>query len=58
MKDSDVVITSLNRYEIKKDIPLALKACSLIDLSKVVLVIAGGYDERVIENGEHHMELV
>ena len=58
MKDSDVVITSLNRYERKKDIPLALKACSLIDLSKVVLVIAGGYDERVIENVEHHMELV
>ena len=58
IKNSDVVITSLNRYERKKDIPLALRACSLIDLSNVVLVIAGGYDERVIENVEHHMELV
>jgi alpha-1,3/alpha-1,6-mannosyltransferase len=24
----------------------------------VVLVVAGGYDERVIENVEHHLELV
>ncbi len=52
-----MIITSLNRYERKKDIPLALKACQ--KLSKpVTLVIAGGYDERVLENVEHHLELV
>lgn len=50
-------MTSLNRYERKKDIALALKACA--GLSKpITLVIAGGYDERVIENVEHHLELV
>ena len=58
VKDSDIVITSLNRYERKKDIPLALKACSLVKTGPVVLVVAGGYDERVIENVEHHLELV
>jgi alpha-1,3/alpha-1,6-mannosyltransferase len=26
--------------------------------SPTILVIAGGYDERVIENVEHHLELV
>lgn len=58
VKDSDIVITSLNRYERKKDLPLALKACSLVKAGPVVLVVAGGYDERVIENVEHHLELV
>lgn len=54
---SDTIITSLNRYERKKDIPLALKACAGLK-RKATLVIAGGYDERVIENVEHHLELV
>jgi alpha-1,3/alpha-1,6-mannosyltransferase len=57
LKDSDVVITSLNRYERKKDIPLALKALSKVK-KPATLVIAGGYDERVLENVEHHLELV
>ena len=56
-KESDVIITSLNRYERKKDIPLAIKACAGLK-SPVTLVIAGGYDERVLENVEHHLELV
>lgn len=57
-----MVVTSLNRYERKKDIPLALNACA--KLKKIAgdidfcLVVAGGYDERVIENVEHHLELV
>jgi alpha-1,3/alpha-1,6-mannosyltransferase len=49
ISDSDIVVTSLNRYERKKDIPLALKAVAGLS-HKVTLVIAGGYDERVIEN--------
>jgi len=56
-KDSDIIITSLNRYERKKDISLAIKACSGLN-KQAKLVIAGGYDERVIENVEHHLELV
>ena len=52
-----MIITSLNRYEKKKDIPLALKACQKL-CKPVTLVIAGGYDERVLENVEHHLELV
>lgn len=51
------MITSLNRYERKKDIPLALKACAGLKKPAKV-VIAGGYDERVLENVEHHLELV
>jgi alpha-1,3/alpha-1,6-mannosyltransferase len=34
-----------------------LKACANL-VKPVTLVIAGGYDERVIENVEHHLELV
>lgn len=56
-KQDDIIITSLNRYERKKDIPLAIKACANL-VKPVTLVIAGGYDERVIENVEHHLELV
>lgn len=56
-KENDVIITSLNRYERKKDIPLAIRACAGLK-RQATLVIAGGYDERVIENVEHHLELV
>ena len=53
----------MNRYERKKNINLALQ--SFAEYLKLpnsdqnfVLVVAGGYDERVIENIEHHLELV
>jgi alpha-1,3/alpha-1,6-mannosyltransferase len=52
---------SLNRYERKKNIPLAIEAFSKMSpktISSTYLVIAGGYDERVTENVEHHQELV
>ena len=56
-------MTSLNRYERKKNINLALE--SFAEYLKLpnsdqncLLVVAGGYDERVIENIEHHLELV
>jgi alpha-1,3/alpha-1,6-mannosyltransferase len=56
-----IQIVSLNRYERKKNIELALSSFSI--LLKIVdhpleLVIAGGYSELVQENIEYHLELV
>ncbi|MEQ2165976.1 hypothetical protein GOODEAATRI_022751, partial [Goodea atripinnis] len=55
---------SLNRYERKKNLGLALEAlavlrCSLTPGQRagVHLVIAGGYDDRVTENVQHYIEL-
>lgn len=56
------IFTSLNRYERKKNINLALHAFS--EYTKIkpeddsLLVIAGGYDTRLHENVQHHLELV
>ncbi|KAL0221720.1 hypothetical protein RCL1_001574 [Eukaryota sp. TZLM3-RCL] len=54
---SDCIILSVNRFEKKKNIPLALEAFkslqSLISFSiykNIKLVLAGGYDPRVSEN--------
>ena len=57
-----VILTSLNRYERKKNIPLALEAFAYyVTKSKAagqpLLVIAGGYDERLEENVSVHREL-
>lgn len=52
---------SLNRYERKKNIPLAIEAFARVKEEVrrgEYLVIAGGYDERVTENVEHHQELL
>lgn len=52
-------MTSLNRYERKKNIPLALEAFAqyingaykkALNAIDPVLVIAGGYDPRLTEN--------
>ena len=58
------VFLSINRYERKKNLPLAIWAfASLLDTldpserSKVHLVMAGGYDDRVVENRDHYLEL-
>ncbi|XP_027868674.1 alpha-1,3/1,6-mannosyltransferase ALG2 [Xiphophorus couchianus] len=55
---------SLNRYERKKNLGLALEAlavlrCSLTPAQRagVHLVVAGGYDDRVTENVQHYNEL-
>ncbi|KAF9427616.1 Alpha-1,3-mannosyltransferase-like protein [Podila epigama] len=68
IKSDKVTFLSINRYERKKDIRLAIQAFALLlkkDLqeassarSGLRLVIAGGYDTRVAENVEHHQELV
>lgn len=48
---------SINRFQKKKDIDLALKAFALSSESKdvnVKLLVCGGYDKRVIENVFYH----
>ncbi|GFG36231.1 hypothetical protein Cfor_00872 [Coptotermes formosanus] len=63
--DSAVLFLSINRYERKKNLKLALDAmCELkncLSASEwlhVHLVMAGGYDTRVNENVEHYDELL
>ncbi|KAJ3378684.1 Alpha-1,3-mannosyltransferase-like protein, partial [Entophlyctis sp. JEL0112] len=57
------VILSINRFERKKNIALAIQAFSALQtlcprqFNDLVLVIAGGYDTRVTENVEHLEEL-
>lgn len=57
---NDKLILSINRFERKKDIALAIKAFAAIpaaDRKGVRLVLAGGYDPRVAENVQYHSEL-
>lgn len=57
----DNIILSINRFERKKDIALAIKSFAFLTKEKrkgVRLVIAGGYDPRSAENSEYHRELV
>lgn len=56
------IFLSLNRFERTKNVELALEAFSLLlhstpETHDAVLVIAGGYDERVMENVEYLAEL-
>uniref|UniRef100_A0A182RSC1 Alpha-1,3/1,6-mannosyltransferase ALG2 n=1 Tax=Anopheles funestus TaxID=62324 RepID=A0A182RSC1_ANOFN len=58
------VFLSINRYERKKNLPLALHAFKALqelvspgEWHKVCLIMAGGYDDRVMENVEHYDEL-
>lgn len=59
--DGKKFLLSINRFERKKDVELAIKAFARLDESQrkgVRLVLAGGYDNRVVENVEYHKELV
>lgn len=63
-RNANFVMLSLNRYERKKNLPLAIEALkemegklSKPEFDRVQLVIAGGYDVRVPENVEHLEEL-
>lgn len=64
VNSSTRILTSLNRYERKKNIPLALKAFAdylsrtSSAKSNTFLVVAGGWDPRVVENVEHEQELI
>lgn len=56
---SPITLVSLNRFERKKNIGLALEAFALLKnhplyrQNRLHLVIAGGYDLKVSENVEH-----
>jgi alpha-1,3/alpha-1,6-mannosyltransferase len=57
------VFLSINRYERKKNLGLAIQALADMEENgmsqkKVHLVLAGGYDERVTENTEYFEELI
>lgn len=62
--DDATVFLSINRFERKKNIPLALTAFRELEkhvasavYERCHLVVAGGHDVRVIENVEHFAEL-
>ncbi|KAF2428981.1 alpha-1,3-mannosyltransferas-like protein ALG2 [Tothia fuscella] len=58
-KDKQVVL-SINRFERKKDVGLAIKAFAGLSAEvrkNARLVIAGGYDPRNAENASYHLEL-
>lgn len=59
-----IIFLSLNRYERKKNLELAIYALGKMNAfvppnvsAKTHLIIAGGYDERVVENIEYFVEL-
>ncbi|KAK3988148.1 hypothetical protein QBC44DRAFT_105625 [Cladorrhinum sp. PSN332] len=55
------ILLSINRFERKKDIALAIRAFSKLPLPirrSAKLILAGGYDPRVQENVSYHSELV
>lgn len=63
--ENSFVFLSINRFERKKNLVLALKAMEALETiisdeewSKVHLVMAGGYDLQNKENVEHYKELV
>lgn len=60
-KGKPFTILSLNRFERKKNIGLAIEAFDLLikgtKHDNLKLIIAGGYDDRVTENVEHFQEL-
>ncbi|CAK1545645.1 unnamed protein product [Leptosia nina] len=58
------IFLSINRYERKKDLQLALRAVEQLryllnedDWNRVHLIMAGGFDPINLENMEHYMEL-
>ena len=59
-----ITFLSINRYELKKNIKLALHAMNELkamlndDLEGIEMVIAGGYDDRVPENYKCYHQLV
>ncbi|XP_017881889.1 alpha-1,3/1,6-mannosyltransferase ALG2 isoform X2 [Ceratina calcarata] len=60
-----VALLSINRYERKKNLGLAIEALAELkkylpeeEYKKVYLIMAGGYDKRVEENVEYYLELI
>ncbi|KAK7501172.1 hypothetical protein BaRGS_00007657 [Batillaria attramentaria] len=54
-----IVFLSINRYERKKNLGLAIRSFGKLysDCKSGHLIMAGGYDERVRENVQHYQEL-
>ncbi|CAJ0573147.1 unnamed protein product, partial [Mesorhabditis spiculigera] len=59
------VFLSLNRYERKKNVALAIRAYAKLQyelspamFEQTALIIAGGYDQQNVENPAHYVELV
>eukprot|EP00889_Picochlorum_renovo_P000310 jgi/Picre1/27340/NNA_000309.t1 len=57
IESSSDTFLSINRFERKKNIGLAIRALGLVRGSSSGLVVAGGYDVRLAENVEHLEEL-
>lgn len=60
-----IFVLSINRYERKKKLSYAIEALHKLkekltpgEFNKVFLIMAGGYDKRVEENVEYHLELI
>ncbi|KAJ2705747.1 Alpha-1,3-mannosyltransferase-like protein [Coemansia spiralis] len=51
------LVVSINRFERKKDIGLAIDAFAALRSPRTCLVVAGGWDTQVAENIEHLKEL-
>lgn len=65
LPSNSMIFLSLNRFERKKNLPLAIKALNQLkgnvnkqEFDRIHLIIAGGYDSRVLENVEHFDELI
>ncbi|XP_026804118.1 alpha-1,3/1,6-mannosyltransferase ALG2 [Rhopalosiphum maidis] len=56
--DNCKYILSINRYERKKNLSLAIHSFNLLSDKKIKLVLAGGYDPLNSENIEYFQELV
>ncbi|XP_023215531.1 alpha-1,3/1,6-mannosyltransferase ALG2-like [Centruroides sculpturatus] len=63
-KNANKIFLSINRYERKKNLNLAIYAFEQLlqelpsdQVRRVHLIIAGGYDDRVTENIEYYQEL-
>jgi len=60
MQDGEKLLLSINRFERKKNVGLAIRALAALPekvRQQTRLVLAGGYDERLPENVEHAQEL-
>ncbi|XP_024869152.1 alpha-1,3/1,6-mannosyltransferase ALG2 [Temnothorax curvispinosus] len=65
LPDDSIILLSINRYERKKKLSLAIEAFAELEklltkevYKRVYLIMAGGYDKRVEENVEYHLELI
>ena len=65
LPENSCILLSINRYERKKNLFLCIEALAKLknilsdeEYEKVYLIMAGGYDKRVEENVEHHLELI